>query len=83
VLLYNTTDIPLILRRCHGTTNILMITAEIAPQPKLMINVPHSGILSKPSTTTFTYLFSNERAKRPLTMCIHDMSNKISNLHIC
>jgi len=27
-----------------------MTTAEMAPQPKLMINVPQSGILSKPST---------------------------------
>jgi len=29
-----------------------MTTAEIAPQPKLMINVPQSGILSKPSSAT-------------------------------
>ena len=47
-------DQPLILRRCHGTTSILVITADIAPQPKLIINVPHSGILSKPSTTMST-----------------------------
>ena len=31
--------------------NIRITMAEMAPQPKLMINVPHSGILSKPSTT--------------------------------
>ena len=51
----DTTNEPLILRRCHGTMNIRMTTAEMAPQPKLMMNVPQSGILSKPSTATSTH----------------------------
>ena len=39
--------LPVILRRCHGTTTKRTNMAISSPAPILITNVPHSGILSK------------------------------------